>query len=190
VTASNFGNALAVVLSYEGGYSCRDDDPGGATNLGVTLATLAAYRGRPCTAVDVQALTRATVGPIYQRDFWTVVSADDLPSGLDLITFDASVNQGPGTAARMLQRCAGVGADGAIGPVTLAAIATTPAAVLIERMRLARLAAYQNDGGWATFGAGWSRRVNGIAQTATDWAGKGDPRPLDPIAATRAAVGE
>ena len=193
MSAANFGNSLALVLSYEGGFSDRPDDPGGATCWGVTLATLSAYRGRACTVDDVKALTRAEVGPIYTQNYWDVISGDLLPVGVDTITFDAAVNQGPGTAARMLQEAAGVAADGQIGPATLKALATTPAVTLIERIRLARLARYRQSDGWPAFGLGWSRRANSIAQTATAWATKAAASPVttaDPMEASRAATGE
>jgi len=62
---------------------------------------------------------------------------------------------------------------------------------MIKRIQQARLAAYQQDGGWQTFGDGWTRRLNGIALTATAWAAKGQGiAALNPIAATKAAIGE
>jgi lysozyme family protein len=195
MAAQNFSAALALILSYEGGLVDNPSDPGGITNWGVTLNSLGAFLGKTCCAADIRNLTRATVAPLYQRDFWSVVNADALPPGVDLITFDAAVNQGPGKAARVLQRCVGVTADGQIGDVTLRAVQSIPAALLIERIRVARLASYQEDGDWPKFGVGWTRRVNGIAQTATAWAAKTPPSAPamaanDPVAATRAAIGE
>lgn len=172
MSAANFSAALALELSYEGGFSDNPADPGGATNLGVTLRVLSAYRGRECTVADVRALTRADVTPLYKRDYWDLVAGDLLAAGVDLIVFDGAVNQGPGTISRMLQGAAGVAVDGQIGEATLKACTDTPAALLIERVRLRRLAAYQAAGGWPSFGVGWARRLNGIAATATSWASR------------------
>lgn len=41
----------------QGGYSDHPLDPGGATNLGITLAELAKYRGRSVSKAEVRALT-------------------------------------------------------------------------------------------------------------------------------------
>ncbi len=42
-----FADCLAFVLEEEGGYSDMPGDPGGATNMGITRATLADWRGKP-----------------------------------------------------------------------------------------------------------------------------------------------
>ena len=53
----NFDAALACVLRHEGGYVDHPLDPGGATNRGVTRATLAGVRGRPVSKAEVMALS-------------------------------------------------------------------------------------------------------------------------------------
>ncbi len=84
MAAETFDRALALVLDLEGGFVDHPRDPGGATNLGITRATLAKARGRPVSVVDVKALTRAEAGTIYRRLYWNAVKADELPPGLDL----------------------------------------------------------------------------------------------------------
>src|SRR3990167_5698429 len=59
MVATNFERSLAAVLKHEGGYGDHPRDPGGATNLGITIGTLRTYRGRAVTKADVKALTRA-----------------------------------------------------------------------------------------------------------------------------------
>ena len=41
---SGFVQALPVVLRFEGGYADHPNDPGGATNKGITQAVFDAYR--------------------------------------------------------------------------------------------------------------------------------------------------
>ena len=53
MAANSFEPSLAHVLRHEGGYVNHPVDPGGATNLGITAATLARARGRPVSAADV-----------------------------------------------------------------------------------------------------------------------------------------
>ena len=171
IPGERFERCEAVVVRLEGGYVNNPKDPGGATNMGVTLRALEAHRGRPCTPADVKALTPAEVRDIYGETYWPAVKGDQLPPGVDLIVFDAAVNCGRGRAAIFLQRALGVEADGQLGPATLGALARErdlPA--LVERIRLARLAFYQQLGTFGTFGKGWLNRLSTVSQTATAWA--------------------
>ena len=65
-----FAACLAFTLKYEGGFVDHPADPGGATNLGVTRATLARWRRSPVSTADVKALTRDEAGEIYRRFYW------------------------------------------------------------------------------------------------------------------------
>lgn len=94
----NFESCLALTLKYEGGYSNHPRDPGGPTNLGITIATLSHELGRAATIADVTALTREKVAPIYARKYWNLVDGDDQPAGVDALLFDIAVNSGPGRA--------------------------------------------------------------------------------------------
>ena len=99
MTASNFEASLAAVLKHEGGYADHPSDPGGATNLGVTRATLTRWRGRPVSKAEIRALTRAEAAKIYRALYWDEIAGDVLPAGLDFAVFDYCVNSGPGRAA-------------------------------------------------------------------------------------------
>lgn len=160
MTAANFNDCLDIVLSFEGGYSDRADDPGKTTNLGITIAELARWRGHPVTKEDVANLTRAEAALIYRAVYWAPMQCDVLPSGIDLAVFDCAVNQGVGRAAKWLQSAAKVTVDGQIGPRTLAAVnAAEPARLLVEFMAL-RMNGYGSLAKlFPTFGLGWSRRL-------------------------------
>jgi len=106
MTAANFQNCLAFTLHYEGGFSDNPRDPGGPTNLGVTIATLSHELGRAATIAEVKALTVAQVTPIYRKKFWNLIDGDALPAGVDLIAFDIAVNSGPGRALQWLAKTA------------------------------------------------------------------------------------
>src|SRR4051794_6510465 len=109
---ANFDACLAFVLEEEGGYSDMPGDPGGATNMGIARATLAAWRGAPVSKDDVLSLERDEAVAIYKTLYWNAVGGDDLPPGLDLALFDDAVNSGPRQASRDLQRALGVAVDG------------------------------------------------------------------------------
>lgn len=162
----NFEACLPVVLQHEGGFSANPADPGGATNLGVTIHTLSNWLGHPATVADVKALTAETVAQIYKAWFWSPVSGDNLPAGVDLCVFDDAVNTGPGSAAKRLQKAADVTADGAIGPGTLAAVHAMPVGALIDALATLRSAYYESLPTFDRFGRGWLNRVAATTATA------------------------
>jgi lysozyme family protein len=165
-SSARFDNAIAHVLSYEGGFVQHRRDPGGATNFGITRETLSRARGTQASVEDVRCLTRAEAASIYRRFYWQAVRADDLPSGLDLAVFDLAVNSGPTRAVRMLQRVLRVAEDGLIGPQTLAAARSSAVPDTIRRLTRARLGFLSRLGTWPVFGRGWRKRVLAVEQEA------------------------
>ncbi|KFG68717.1 glycoside hydrolase family 108 protein [Microvirga sp. BSC39] len=172
MTTETFGRALSLVLRHEGGYVDHPRDPGGATNLGVTIGTLSAYLGRQATKTEVKSLTVPAVTPIYRRNYWDKVRADDLPCGVDYCVFDAAVNSGPARAAKWLQRAVCVDADGVVGSQTLKAIKALQASVIINRICDDRLDFLRGLPTWGTFGKGWSKRVEGVRKEALAMVGQ------------------
>lgn len=166
MAASNFERALSCVLKQEGGFVDHPADPGGATSLGITRATLARARGRPVSIADVKALTRAEAAAIYRRLYWDAVAGDQLPPGLDLAVFDLAVNSGPARALRLLQRCLDVAQDGVLGPVTLGAARACEPGAAIRALARARLGFLHRLATWRVFGRGWNRRVEEVAKIA------------------------
>ena len=181
MAASNFEASLALVLRHEGGFSDHPADPGGATNLGITRATLARVRGRPVTVDEVRALTPQDAAAIYRRFYWDPIKGNDLPSGLDHAAFDCAVNAGVARAAKLLQRVLRVPGDGVIGPGTLAALAAADAGETIRRFSRERLSFLQRLPTWRTFGRGWKSRVAEVEREALAMAtrapGPGPERP-------------
>jgi lysozyme family protein len=91
-----FDEIIEVTLEHEGGYVHDPKDLGGETNFGI------AKRFYP--DVDIKSLTKEDAKDIYKRDYWDKNKIDDLPDNLKYIFFDMCVNQGRGTAVRVLQR--------------------------------------------------------------------------------------
>lgn len=166
----NFEACLSHVLQSEGGYVDHPSDPGGATNMGITIATLRTWRGRSVTKADVKALTRAEAAAIYRKNYWDAVRGDDLPRGLDLVAFDAAVNSGVSRGAKWLQSALGVPADGKVGPKTIAAANAAHNDAVIDRACDLRLGFLRQLGTWKTFGKGWTRRVESVREAASKMA--------------------
>ncbi|AWN54703.1 glycosyl hydrolase 108 family protein [Methylobacterium sp. 17Sr1-1] len=162
MAAANFERALSLVLTHEGGWSDDPADPGGATNLGVTIGTLSLWLGRPATRAEVRALTPGSVAPLYRRRFWDGIQGDALPAGLDYALFDFAVNSGPKRAVIGLQRALGLADDGRLGPVTLAALAGRDVPGLVNALCDGRLTFLRALSTWPRFGRGWGRRVEEV----------------------------
>lgn len=119
------------IVAREGGFVNDPDDPGGATNHGVTIGTMRQLGidltgdGR-VTEADVRALPRAKAVDIYVEHYFDKPGISRLPEPLQASVFDMNVNAGS-NAIKILQRlvsrlgfpCAD---DGAIGPKTIAAV--------------------------------------------------------------------
>jgi len=156
---ANFFKSLEMVLKHEGGFVDHPEDPGGATNKGITHKTYSDFLGRPLEDVDeLKNIPEEHVQIIYKQGYWDKVKGDNLPSGVDFAIFDWAVNSGPGRAAKALQKAVGATADGAIGPKTLAAVEAADAAEIIKAVADDREAFYKSLRTFNTFGKGWLRR--------------------------------
>ena len=152
-----FTTALEAVLKHEGGYVDDPDDPGGATNMGITFQTLRDWRGTLINKDDVRGLTKTEAAAIYQAKYWDAVKCNHMPPAVGFIVFDAAVNHGPRRAARFLQEALKVKVDGVIGPITLGAIHNFALADLIDEFCAIRADLYETIN--EKFERGWFRRL-------------------------------
>lgn len=160
-----FEDALEAILRWEGGFSDHPNDPGGATNFGITIATLRAWRApAPVTKEDVRHLTREEAIEIYRANYWNECRCDELPDGVALAVFDSAVNQGVMRARRFLQTAVGVEADGIFGPITMGAVGAADQAELLDEFMARRAVHYASL--TAIFRLGWYRRVMDIHRRA------------------------
>lgn len=177
---ANFAAALSAVLKHEGGYVNHPQDPGGATNKGVTLTNYRRFVKKGGTVEDLKRITDEQVTTVYRRHYWDRVKGDDLPSGIDYAVFDFGVNSGPDRAIKYLQAVLGVAQDGAIGPVTLAAARKADARSVINRLCDDRMAFLKRLRHWPTFGKGWASRVSGVRALALQMADAAPAKPTQP----------
>lgn len=163
---TTFEICLQHVLKHEGGYVDHPVDPGGATNMGITRKTLAAWRGYPVTKDEMRSLTVEETSRIYRAKYWNLVRGDDLPPPLALVAFDCAVNQGPARAKRWLQESVGAVADGVIGPNTVAKANAVDTARAVIELSARRMWHYTGLSIWPTFRKGWTRRLLAILWAA------------------------
>ncbi|MCC1493313.1 holin-associated N-acetylmuramidase [Cognatishimia sp. F0-27] len=120
------------IVVREGGYVNDPDDPGGATNFGVTIHTMRRLGldldgDGDVDARDVRFLSRDQAVEIFLRHYFQKPRIAELPEPLHATVFDMYVNAGA-NAVKILQRLLrqmgeDVAVDGVIGPQTLAATA-------------------------------------------------------------------
>lgn len=123
----------AEIVTREGGYVNDPDDPGGATNLGVTIHTMRRLgldltRDGVIDEADLRALTRSDVIALFIEHYYHRPGIARLPDLLRASVFDMYVNAGS-NAVKILQRLLRemgqtVEIDGLIGAQTVAAAAT------------------------------------------------------------------
>ena len=118
------------IVAREGGFVDDPDDPGGATNYGVTIHTMRRL-GLDLTGdgtidtADVRALTQAQAVEIFVEHYFRRPGIHALPASLQASVFDMQVNAGS-NAIRILQRLLrdmghDIAVDGVIGPQTIRA---------------------------------------------------------------------
>jgi lysozyme family protein len=163
---AKFQAVLPITLGYEGGFSIVRSDPGnwtgGKVGRGQLKGTLKGIAASSHPGLDIKNLSDQQIASIYEAEYWRPIRGDMLPAGVDLSTFDFAVNSGVGRSAKALQKAAGVAQDGAVGPATIAAVATRNPVALIRAINDGRLGFLQSLAIWKTFGKGWGARVGSV----------------------------
>jgi lysozyme family protein len=159
---SDFDRAFVLVVGVEGGLSLDPKDPGnwtgGAPDKGSMKGTKWGISAKAYPDLDILNLSIEQAKAIYRRDYWDQCKCDQLPAPLDVCVFDCAVNQGVGTAIKLLQEAVGATVDGIIGPNTLARAAQArreQAAIFMAD----RLFKYMATANFDRYALGWFKRV-------------------------------
>ena len=159
--ADNFAASLAAVWEFDG---IKDDEAAGEkfiTTWGITAGTyeeaidagvIARHPQSLCTPADAKAILLAL--------YWNKASCPELPSGVELMTFNMAMLGGVIPAIRVLQYALSVEADGVIGPVTLNRAGTLTPLNTIKLQYLGDLNHLRTLGNWNEYQDGWTRREN------------------------------
>ena len=162
------------IVAREGGYVNDPDDPGGATNFGVTIHTMRRLGldldgDGDVDTRDVRALTRDHAVDIFVAHYFERPRIDDLPEPLHATVFDMSVNAGPSRAVRILQQLFvdmgfDIAVDGAIGPQmirTAFAAIDEAGSLLVDAYGIARRDYYYRIADARPASRKYARRQNG-----------------------------
>lgn len=176
-SSEQFLRCHEIIARWEGGYSDHPNDPGGATNFGITIGTLSAWRGRAVTKSDVRDLSYGEALEIFAARYWRVIQGDELAPAVALMTYNAAMNSGPSRGVRFLQEAlnrqgAAVDIDGEMGPQTLRASARADARMLVKDYAETYTAFYESLPTFGTFGRGWLNRLSDVEENALIWLGQ------------------
>lgn len=169
---SSLSTALALIRRLEGGYVADPRDPGGCTNMGITLATYRAHSNRAATCRDLKRMGPEVAERIYRAGYWDAIAADLLPVGVDLMLFDIAIHSGPGRVVPLLQEAlAALRLDRPSLPSAalrehLAVLRSVAPEALVRELVVARLAWLRGLKTWPRFGKGWTNRVIAVRDAA------------------------
>ena len=145
-------------------------EPGGASNLGVSMVTFADWRklqGQPPpTMEDLGNLTEDEASKIYARKYATPIRFNELPLGVDYRLLDIAVNLGAAGSLVQLQKIFDAPTDGLLfSNALMAAVLAQPAPQLIQELSDAWIAVKKTQN-WAKYGRGWTNRNNDVTAVA------------------------
>jgi len=175
-----FDEAFLWVVHAEGGFVNHPDDPGGATNRGVSLRAVK-LRDKDgdghldfdldgdgdVDIDDIRLVSEADAKRLYKEDYWSLsgagssflLSCDSLPRRWGIVVFDAAVLQGPRTAVALMQKAVGAKPDGVLGPDTLMRVRNSKEADGLARFASERLQRFLKHRKADVFFPGWAWRV-------------------------------
>ncbi|PLS67958.1 MAG: secretion activating protein [Cyanobacteria bacterium M5B4] len=164
---SYFTLAYTFTEEYEGGYVNHPNDPGGATNYGITQDTYNYWRqSKQLPVQHVAHISREEVLNIYYDNYWILGQCDKLGLPLNIVHFDTCVNFGVFGGITFLQEAVGEVEDGILGQRTYKAIKQYSARELAKKVCFARIHyrhyRVQQSPSQNVFLQGWLNRDNAL----------------------------
>lgn len=146
-------------------------DPGGPTRWGITLTDARLYWEPSATAEDVRAMPWAVAQGIYRNKYWARQGCDDLPGGVDYVTFDYGVHSGIARSGKVLRRVMGLSdADWHTTSDVWAAARERNANALVDAICDERMQFLRGLPIWPTYKGGWTTRVTEVRAYAHELA--------------------
>lgn len=149
-----FEEAMDFLWQWEGGFVNNPADPGGATNLGITIGTAKENKmdidqDGDVDIDDIKKMTPEAAYTVYKSKYWDAINASALPWDLAIAAFDAAVNCGVHRASEWLRRVQAT---------------DNPVRAFNELRRSHYGKIISVNPSLATFKNGWYRRVNELTK--------------------------
>jgi len=178
---ADFNKAAEIILNNEGGYVNDPNDPGGATNFGISLRFLKTVGvdgdldgDGDIDIDDIKLLTPTKSGDIYRKYFWNI-NRYNLINNQEVATklFDFSVNASSVRGHKIMQKALNnmpdcgqefLVVDGVLGKKTMSAINNANPEQLIlnyiEFLKAYYQGLWESDPAkWGKYLKGWMRRA-------------------------------
>ena len=166
-----------IVVKIEKLYSNDPQDAGGETVWGIarnrhpesTIWPIVDYLRTqpnfPDSIKDHPEITAQTKD-FYRLQFWNTLRCSELPPSLALMVFDEAINEGPGQAARDLQKAIGATVDGSIGDHTIETANHKWSPWMLSHFAAIRSIGYTFKHDWPVYQNGWMDRIFEIYRQA------------------------
>jgi len=156
MTTDKFRRCHTVTSKWEGGWSDHAADPGGKTMYGITEAVFHAWLKKQGKGVrPVRSISRGEAEMIYFEQYWEKAGCEGLHPGVDLATYDPSVNSGVSRGRKWL--LAGIDSN-------------NDHAKTVKNICRQRLSFVKSLNTWKVFGKGWGNRIADIQAKGVTWA--------------------
>lgn len=165
---ADMNKLIPFIFKWEGGWSNHKNDKGGATNMGITIATWKRHgydknRDGVIDAKDLKLITREDAIKIL-RIYWNKWKADQIKNqSIANILVDWVWGSGV-NGIKIPQRILGVKQDGIVGPKTIEAINKYEQKILFDKIHKAREQYFRDicrrDNTQYVFLNGWLNRLN------------------------------
>ncbi|UWQ59348.1 D-alanyl-D-alanine carboxypeptidase family protein [Leisingera caerulea] len=162
------------IKRWEGGFADHPADKGGATNMGITIGTLADWRGTDVTVEDVRNLTRAEADEIFRTRYYAMCRCGEMPERMAVVVYNCAVLSGPKRAIKFVQEAfndlgltvdgKGLEVDGVLGRLTMGAVQKTDAGVLADAFMDRQEKYLRSLGTFSVFGTGWMNRMAALRE--------------------------
>ena len=118
---THISEIIGRLIIREGGFVNHPNDPGKATNMGITIKTLSNWRGKEVSEQDVRNLSHEEASQIYYQRYWKPLKLYNIIGywWAKEFIFDWCVNGGLKNPVRQIQRLLDIRPDGIIGPITV-----------------------------------------------------------------------
>lgn len=165
---ANISLLVPIILKWEGGYVNNPSDPGGCTNMGITLATWKQLghdkNGNGIINCEDIKLLDSSDFELILRTYWNHWQADSIVNqSVANILVDWYWNSGEG-GIKIPQRILGVEQDGVVGPNTISVLNNQDPQTIFNKIFQARTEYLNNlvisKPALKQFLHGWLNRLN------------------------------